>query len=130
MRARGKRGIGRACVAGVAGLVVLTVLGLLMFSGGENAAVRTVPGLSVAAYLDSANSLRGNTYKLEGVVANVLVWTPGSGRLISVDSSGEVLPVIVTNEFNSMNIQKGQKLVFVLAVNENGLLTTKKILQK
>ncbi len=42
--------------------------------------------LDVKAYLENANSLRGNVYKIEGEVTNALAWSPSTGRLIAVRS--------------------------------------------
>ena len=88
---------------------------------------RTMQPLDVPAYLESANSLRGNTYKMTGTIWNSLAWSPVLGRLFSVEvpsASGgvEVLPVLIPADLNRVNIQKGQRFQFKVEVNENGLL--------
>ncbi len=50
-----------------------------------------------------------------------------SGRLIAVETDENIIPVLVTPEFQSMNIQKEQKLVFILEVDEKGILRTRKV---
>ncbi len=42
---------------------------------------RTLPSIDVDAYLNNANSLRGNVYKLSGTVDGELEWSPTGGRL-------------------------------------------------
>ncbi|MEI6280345.1 MAG: hypothetical protein WCQ16_13340 [Verrucomicrobiae bacterium] len=110
-------------------LLVAAFVGSRLFQSGGSDPFRTVAELDVPAYLENANSLRGNIYKLEGEVSNSLAWSPTSGRLIAVDVKNETLPILVTSEFNAMNIQKGQKFLFVLDVDENGTLKTKSISQ-
>lgn len=113
---------------GIAFAVVLLVaafLGAWIFLLAGSDPFRTVAELDIPAYLENANSLRGNVYKVKGEVSNSLAWSPASGRLIAVDVGDETIPVLVTAEFNAMNIQKGQKFLFVIEVDENGILRTK-----
>jgi hypothetical protein len=88
---------------------------------------RTVLSLDVKTYLENANSLRGNVYKIEGEVVNSLAWSPSKGRLVAikVDRGEDVLPVLVTTNFNHINIQKGQKFIFLIEVDDKGILKTK-----
>lgn len=93
---------------------------------------RTVAGFDVAAYLENANSLRGNTYKLTGTIVNSLAWSPGSGRLFSVEvakssASPDLVPVLVPVQFNKVNIQKGQRFLFKVEVDEKGILKVQEL---
>jgi hypothetical protein len=90
---------------------------------------RTLTQLDISAYLENANSLRGNVYKLDGIVDTQLAWAPGTGRLYSVEVDGrtDVLPVMLPAEFNSVNIQKGQRYFFKLEVGEKGILMVRDI---
>ena len=113
----------------VAVLVVAVIFGSQLFHTTAADPNRTVAQFDVAAYLDNANSLRGNVYKVDGEVSNSLAWSPTAGRLfaVDVDQGKNTIPVLVTKDFNEINIQKGQKFIFVLEVDEKGLLRTKKI---
>jgi hypothetical protein len=44
-----------------------------------------------------------------------------------VEAEEKIIPILVTPEFNAMNIQKEQQLVFVLEVDEKGILRTRKV---
>jgi len=81
----------------------------------------------VKAYLDNANSLRSNIYKIEGEVVDSLAYSPSTGRLIAVgvNEGNDTIPVLVTTNFNHINIQKGQKFIFLLEVDDKGILRTK-----
>jgi hypothetical protein len=110
-----------------AGFIVIVALGFVFLGSKDKSTHRTVPSLNVGAYLENSNSLRGNTYKLEGKVAESLAWSPDSGRLIAIEVDNEIIPVLVTADFNEMNIQKEQRLVFLVAVDEKGILRTRKL---
>jgi len=88
---------------------------------------RTSPALDIPSYVQNSSSLRGNTYKVVGEVSDSLAWSPTAGRLIAVavDGGSRILPVQVSPEFSSVNIQKGQQFAFLLEVDENGILKTK-----
>ena len=111
----------------------LVTVGILLFAAiyllgsKDSNPARTTPPLDVASYLANANSLRGNIYKLEGTVAESLAWSPDSGRLIAVQTEDDIIPILVTPDFNSMNIQKEQRLEFILEVDEKGILRTRKV---
>ena len=110
-----------------AALIVVAVLGSFLFRTVGSEPFRTVASLDVPAYLQNANSLRGNVYKLEAEVVNSLAWSPSQGRLIAigVQQGREVLPLLVTPQFSHINIQKGQRFIFLLEVDEKGILRTK-----
>ncbi len=113
-----------------AGLILVAFVGSRFFLSSGSDPYRSIAPLDVPSYMENANSLRGNVYKVEGEVSNSLAWSPGSGRLIAVDVESETIPVLVTQEFNAINIQKGQKFRFVLEVDPRGVLKTKKLTQQ
>jgi predicted transporter len=92
---------------------------------------RTVSKLDIPSYLENANSLRGNVYKVEGEIVNSLAWSSDSGRLISIETpnTSYIIPVLVTKNFSEINIQKGQKFIFLLEVSPNGILRTKAVIR-
>jgi hypothetical protein len=124
-RTRKSSGQGWILLAGV--LVAAAFAGAVLFVSGDTTPYRTTPQLEVGAYLENANSLRGNVYRIEGEVLNSLAWSPARGRLIAIGVSEgrDVLPVLVTTDFNHLNIQKGQKFMFLLEVDERGVLKTR-----
>jgi len=80
--------------------------------------------LSPTTYLDSADSLRGNVYKLTGTVGTQLAWAPREGRLyaVEVNERNDILALLIPATFNSLNIQKGQHYFFKIEVGEKGIL--------
>jgi hypothetical protein len=90
---------------------------------------RTLTALDVSAYLNNANSLRGNVYKLNAAVDTQLAWAPAKGRLYSVEVNGrdDILAVMIPASFNNMNIQKGQRYFFKIEIGDKGILYVKDI---
>jgi len=56
--------------------------------GSSSDPYRTISPFPVQDYLDNANSLRGNVYKVDGTIAKSLQWSPNAGRLFSIDLAG------------------------------------------
>jgi len=105
--------------------VLLGVSGVFLFQKDGNP-YRTVERLKPADYLENGNSLRGNTYQLEGIIASSLGSNPEKGRLFSLRAAhGEKewpLPILVPPGFRDVNLQKGQRYRLKVKVNEGGLL--------
>jgi hypothetical protein len=113
-------------IGGIGGVAAL-LLGGYVFLGGTKDAFRTTTPFPVKEYLESPNSLRGNTYKLEATVDKTLEVSQGAGRLFSVESGGEMLPVLVPASLNGTNVERGQKLQFKVQVAENGLIRVEEL---
>ena len=115
----------------IAIVVVLIVGGayFVFLQGGNESSLRTVEELDPTLYYDNANSLRGNTYKIDVEIDSSLGNSPSKGRLFSVtlrkngsNGSPVVLPVLIPNSLSNLTIQKGQHYVMKVKVIENGLL--------
>jgi hypothetical protein len=113
-------------------ILLAVAIGIAAVGGGyallakANDPYRTMTPLPVRDYLENANSLRGNVYRLEGTVSKSLEWSPTAGRLFSVDvdtsANGDVLPLLIPPRFNHVNIERGQRFQFKIEVGERGVL--------
>ncbi len=112
---------------GVAILVV--VAGGGYFLNQTSDPYRTAEPLEISSYLENSNSLRGNIYRLKGEVLNVLAVSITEGKLISVgvDATDDVVPIIIPASLNRINIQKGQKFIFLIEVSDKGILRAKEL---
>ena len=110
-----------------AGLLIAALAGGYFLFGKANDPYRTLSTLPVQDYLQNSNSLRGNVYKIEATVSQALHWSATAGRLFSVEVNGEVLPVLVPPQFNSVNIERGQRFYFKIEVGDRGILTAQDI---
>jgi hypothetical protein len=111
--------------------VLLTALGGLFIFKIKDDPFRALRPIDMQVYLDNANSLRGNVYKVEGTVVHLLAWRPDKGRLISVQVDAragfELLPIVIPVDFSHVNIQKGQTFFFRVGVGEGGVVTANAI---
>ncbi len=104
-------------------LVLAAVGGGYFMYGRVSDPYRTMTALPVQDYLENANSLRGNVYKLDGMVEKSLEWSSSSGRLFSIQVNGnEIVPVLVPEQFNQINIERGQRFIFKIEVGDKGIL--------
>lgn len=90
--------------------------------------------LNTDEFLENATALGDNIYKLEGIVDDRLdKWRSTDGRLFSVqisDGSGSTfVPVWVPPDYQGTNIQRGQRYVFKVRVQENGVLEVLELLK-
>jgi hypothetical protein len=102
-----------------------------MHQGGGDASLRTTEELDPEIYYNNANSLRGNTYKVDVEIDSALANSPSKGRLFSVvvkkdaknpNIAPEILPVLIPPALGSLTIQKGQHYIMKVKVVENGML--------
>jgi hypothetical protein len=111
-------------------LVLISAGAYLIFQqGGTSSSLRTTEELNAEEYYKNANSLRGNTYKIDVEIDSALGNSPTKGRLFSVtlkqpgkSGSPAILPVLIPLELGSLTIQKGQHYLMKVKVIENGLL--------
>ena len=110
-------------------MVVFTVvlmLGAAYWFTRPDQSFRTEKDLSVATYLESANSIRGNTYRIDGHVSELLSWSEQQGRIIAFKLSeagkDEFVPVYFPTDFAEINFQKGQRYEIKVVVVDAGYL--------
>jgi hypothetical protein len=113
-------------------LIVILVPAAAYYSlreGSADASLRSVEELDPDLYYQDANSLRGNTYKIDASIDSALGNSPTKGRLFSVDlnkaaqgGAPVILPVLVPPILGNLTIQKGQHYLMKVKVVDNGLL--------
>ncbi len=111
-------------IAGLLVLVAALYIGNSIFQQTGDP-YRTTAPLAADAYLENSNSLRGNVYKLEGEILNLLGYSPSTqDRLISVQIANEadVVPIVIPGDLSHVNLQKGQKFHFEIQVDPQGIL--------
>lgn len=116
----GKLAVAAGAVVGLVGIAYAVL-------GTTRDPFRTSTPFPVNDYMETPNSIKGNTYRLEALVDKTLVVTPSVGRLFSVEAGGHMLPILVPATLNGTNIERGQKLHFRVQVDEKGLLVVSEI---
>lgn len=108
------------------GLVVAIALVVLggYFLSSSGQPYRTAAEFPAEQYLEESSSLRGNTYRLSGIVKNSILWQPHVGRLISLEIKGATspIPLVIPANISDVNIQKDQHFDFLVEIRENGVL--------
>ena len=119
-------GIAVAIIAffAIAAVLIFLIAGdLFGGSGGSRGNSRAEP-IDVSSYLDNANSLRGNQYRVDGTIQSMLRWTD-RGRLISFEANdGQMsspVPILVPEEIKN-NLERGAEMSFDVEVGRDGTL--------
>ena len=107
-------------------VVVAAIAGGMMLKGKVTDPFRTLPVFPIADYMQNSNSLRGNTYKLDGVIGDLRQYTT-TARLFAVEVANEPVSLLVPAEFNHMDMRKGQRFLFKVEVADKGVLRAKDV---
>jgi len=111
----------------LAAVVFIAVLGSMLFFQGEAKPFRAIPELDIKEYRTNAKSLRGNVYRVQGEVDSQLDWSPNVRFFSVLVGDDDPLPVKVPKKFDGVNIQKGQKFIFVVDIDDEGIPTAKEM---
>ncbi len=126
MPRRASSGLNAGILVGTAVIVVVALLlGGRLLIGRKAAGFGDVTRLDVEAFLENANSLRGNEYAVEGTVDEKLRWTPEQGQVVSVkvarEGGTELIPIEIPVEFNQLNIEREQRYAFKIRIRQGGI---------
>lgn len=125
MARRASSGINTGVIIGVAAFVVIAIVAGYFLLGKKSSKFGDVPRLRLDEFLESANSLRGNEYLIQGRVDEKLRWTPSRGQVVSVrveeNDRTEIVPVEIPPEFNDLNIEREQRFTFRVRVRQGGI---------
>jgi len=132
MRSRKKKSQKGAYLLGLVIILGAATCYFFLSSNVASSSLRTVEDLNPDIYYEDANSIRGNTYKLDAEIDSFLGTSPTKGRLFSVniisnpknaDTTHTMLPILVPIQQSNLSIQKGQHYLLKLKVGDDGLLT-------
>ncbi len=114
----------------IAFLLIKLIAGDFLGWGGSSRVGNNMAELSLVTYRDNARSLRGNVYRVEGKMEEMLRWSE-SGRLISLEASDGSLaipvPVLVPSDFSNVNLERGADLKMMVRVDREGILVAEAI---
>ena len=134
MPRRAKSGVNPVHLILILVAVGAVVGGGWLFLGRASDPFSKLTVLPVSDYKVNANQLRGNVYRTEGTIDDQLKWTPGKGRLFSVEITDgqETFPVglLVPAEKSGENIQRGQTFIFKVEVGDGGTLIVQELQKK
>lgn len=112
--------------------IVLAVGGLVFFMANRSSdKFADLTPLPVGEYMDNANSLSGNVYKMTGIVTKKERYTEKNGQMIivEVEDGGAVfdLPVYVPVELYGTNIDRGDSITSKVEVRSLGMIALQEL---
>jgi hypothetical protein len=120
-----RRASTRSNPATTLGIIAVLVLvlggGFFLLNGGKGG--YSDPPLPLEAFLSSANSLRGNTYSVEGRVNSIRPRDSGKFIHLKVNNGAreEHIPLIVPNDLDDINIEREQQYRFRIEIQQGGI---------
>ena len=118
-------------------LAIVAVLAAMFFGGriflGQKSKEGKIDGteLDMEMFVENANSLRGNSYTVEGTIDGKLQWTTDRGQVISlkVDSPGgpHFLGIEIPQDLASVNIEREQSYQFLIRIRDGGIAVAERI---
>lgn len=126
MARRARKGAPIGAILGiVAAIVLVGVAGAFVLNRTKDP-FAGLTELNIRDFMENANSLSGNVYRLDGRVDDKLRWTPNEGQLVVIDVSNEsgsgFIPVLVPSEFNGVNIARDDRFTLKVEVRSQGKL--------
>jgi hypothetical protein len=125
MARRASSGINPGIVIGAVIFIVLVAVGGKMLVGHKSTGFDKVRKLDVEAFLENANSMRGNEYSVKGSIDEKLRWTPDRGQVVSlkIDVNGrtEFIGIEIPPQFNHLNIEREQRYAFKVRIRKGGI---------
>ena len=114
----------------IAFLLIKLIAGDFIGSGPNGGRGGNATALSLTSYRENANSLRGNSYRIQGKIEEMLRWSE-SGRLISFEASDGArtipVPVLVPADFRNVNLERGSEMSMIVRVDREGTLVAESI---
>ena len=123
--------VGLPAIVGVLLFFIGVGLALYFLVIRSSDAFRNLEKLDAVSYAESAKSFQGGVYLVEGTLEELLDSSSASGRLVSLAVSSPkgviLIPVLVPQNLESFNLQKGQVLKIKAKGIDRGLLQAEKI---
>jgi hypothetical protein len=114
-----------ALIIGIAVAVIAVIFGGKFLMSKKKESFSDVNPLAVQDLLDNGNSLRNNEYLIEGKIDERFFRDGNTSSVVSVrvkaDSGEEVVPVMIPEKFNNLNIEREQRYAFKVRFEQGGI---------
>lgn len=112
-------------IIGIAVAVIAVIFGGKFLMSKKKESFSDVTPLAVQDLLDNGNSLRNNEYLIEGKIDERFFRDGNTSSVVSVrvkaDSGEEVVPVMIPEKFNNLNIEREQRYAFKVRFEQGGI---------
>jgi hypothetical protein len=114
-----------ALIIGIAVAVIAVIFGGKFLMSKKTESFSDVNPLAVQDLLDNGNSLRNNEYLIEGKIDERFFRDGNTSSVVSVRvkaaSGEEVVPVMIPEKFNNLNIEREQRYAFKVRFEQGGI---------
>lgn len=114
-----------ALIIGIAVAVIAVIFGGKFLMSKKKESFSDLNPLAVQDLLDNGNSLRNNEYLIEGKIDERFFRDGNSSSVVSVrvkaDSGEEIVPVMIPEKFNNLNIEREQRYAFKVRFEQGGI---------
>lgn len=109
-------------------LVAIFVVGVSLLTK-KKSPFNSDPVLPMSDIMQNANSLRGNTYRVEGKIEERWVKSSSEGVHLSVNESGQLYPVFIKipQGLERPNLEREKQYSFSVEIGEGGIPIAKGI---
>lgn len=112
-------------IIGIAVAVVAVIFGGKFLMSKKKESFSDVNTLTVQDLLDNGNSLRNNEYLIEGKIDERFFRDGNASSVVSIrvkaDSGEEIVPVMIPEKFNKLNIEREQRYAFKVRFEQGGI---------
>jgi hypothetical protein len=121
MPRRASSGPNVIAVIGIVAFLVVSFFGIRYFLKGSGEKMKGVAKMKVDDFCENGNSFRGNEYLIQGTVDQR--WPRDEGQVVSLldEESEALIGIEIPAQFNSLNIEREQKLSIKVRVREGGI---------
>jgi hypothetical protein len=112
-------------IIGIVVAVVTLIFGGKFLMSKKKKSFTDINPLAVQDLLDNGNSLRNNEYLIEGKIDERFFRDGNTSSVVSVrmkaESSEEIVPVVIPEKFNKLNIEREQRYAFKVRFEQGGI---------
>lgn len=121
MPRRASSGPNLTVIIGIVVVAAAGFFGIKFLTKGSGKKMTGAQKMKVVDYCENGNSFRGNEYIIEGTVDQR--WPRDNGQVLSIldSESDSLIGVKVPANFNSLNIEREQKLAIKVRVQQGGI---------
>ena len=134
MPRRASSNINLVHLIGAAVVVLIVIVAGRLLLKGESETSISGSEMDIDVAVESANSLRGNEYVVEGKLDDRLRWDRDAGQVISLKVDGEkdskFIAIEIPPELTSINLEREQNYSIKVRIREGGIAVAEEIARR
>lgn len=134
MSRRASSGFNPAIFIGIAVVIAALFFGGKFLLGERDGKPLSGTTLDMKDAIENANSLRGNTYVVEGTIDDKTFWDPNLGQVISLKVTSprgnDYLGIEIPPDLSKVNIEREQSYAFQVRFRQGGIPVAEQITRR